>query len=119
MIYEFKDGYLTKHLKYQYIDNNEDWDDFLKRIDFNGTKLIDLLFDSAYGIEAQIDSRNEKNEYIVEITMDGVVDTVFIENFEDYMSFLAKYVPMIDSLINIYRGTIKAEQSILLEHLGK
>ena len=118
MIYEFKDGYLIKHLKYQYIDDNEDWDDFLKRIDFNGTKLIDLLFADTFGIETHIDVRDEKNEYLIDITIDGNVDTIFTESFEDYMSFLAKYTPMINSLLSIHRGVIKVDNTSFFKEAG-
>jgi len=119
MIYEFKDGYLSKHLKYQYINDNEEWDEFLERIDFKGTNVLNLLFVDTYGIEVNLDSRNEKHEYCIELTIDGNIDVIFTERFEEYMSFLAKYMPMIESLISIYRSTIKAEGSILFEHLGQ
>jgi len=125
MIYETKDGILIQSTKYKhnFVDDTEySFEESLKNLGWHGEVIINMNFDETFGIkvlEKTFKEEDETTHYLIELCIESMLHFVVAESFEDYMSFMAKYTPMIDSLINIYRSQIYCETSTTYSELGR
>jgi len=122
MIYEFLDGILIKSDIKDWEENKEfeeeEVEDTLKRIGFKEVNT-ELIFDDTFGITTYIDKYIDNDIYaLIQLELQNSFHLIIVKSFEDYMSFLAKYAPMIESLINIYRASIKAKNIKYMKDLG-